>query len=116
MSQAERRIWLCADDYGISTAVNTAIRDLVVRGRLNATSAMVLAPSFQRSEAAALDVLNSAAPRVATSSAIAAIAFGADTMAMWLMPSINLTSTEGATAWTAATSATSSTFRRTGAR
>jgi predicted glycoside hydrolase/deacetylase ChbG (UPF0249 family) len=65
MNQAERRIWLCADDYGISTAVNTAIRDLVVRGRLNATSAMVLAPSFQRSEAAALDVLNSAAPRVA---------------------------------------------------
>ena len=34
-----RRIWLCADDYGISTAVNMAIRDLVVRRRLNATSA-----------------------------------------------------------------------------
>ena len=26
-----RHIWLCADDYGISTAVNVAIRDLVVR-------------------------------------------------------------------------------------
>jgi YdjC-like protein len=62
---SERRIWLCADDYGISAAVNTAIRDLVVRRRLNATSAMVVAPSFQRSEAVALDVLNSAAPRVA---------------------------------------------------
>jgi predicted glycoside hydrolase/deacetylase ChbG (UPF0249 family) len=37
----------------------------VVRRRLNATSAMVVAPSFQRSEAVALDVLNSAAPRVA---------------------------------------------------
>jgi predicted glycoside hydrolase/deacetylase ChbG (UPF0249 family) len=26
-----RRIWLCAADFGISAAVNTAIRDLVVR-------------------------------------------------------------------------------------
>jgi chitin disaccharide deacetylase len=60
-----RRIWLCADDYGISGAVNTAIRDLVVRGRLNATSVMVVAPSFHRSEAISLDVLNSVAPRVA---------------------------------------------------
>ncbi len=60
-----RRIWLCADDYGISTAVNIAIRDLVVRGRLNATSVLVAAPSCHRSEAISLDVLNSAAPRVA---------------------------------------------------
>jgi chitin disaccharide deacetylase len=65
MSQAERRIWLCADDYGISTAVSTAIRDLVARRRLNATSALVAAPSFHRAEATALDVLNSTAPRVA---------------------------------------------------
>ena len=48
------RIWLCADDYGISPAVNAAIRDLVVRGRINATSVMVAAPSFHRSEAIAL--------------------------------------------------------------
>jgi chitin disaccharide deacetylase len=60
-----RRIWLCADDYGISLAVSSAIRDLVVRRRLNATSALVVAPSFHRSEAAALGVLNSTAPRVA---------------------------------------------------
>jgi predicted glycoside hydrolase/deacetylase ChbG (UPF0249 family) len=60
-----RRIWLCADDYGISTAVNIAIRDLVVRGHLNATSALVVAPSCYRSEAVSLAVLNSAAPRVA---------------------------------------------------
>jgi predicted glycoside hydrolase/deacetylase ChbG (UPF0249 family) len=60
-----RRIWLCADDFGISNAVDTAIRDLVVRGRLNATSVLVAAPSFCRSEAIALDVLNSAGPRVA---------------------------------------------------
>jgi hypothetical protein len=60
-----RQIWLCADDYGISTAVNAAIRDLVVRGRLNATSVMVVAPSLHRAEAAALSVLNSAGRRVA---------------------------------------------------
>ena len=60
-----RRIWLCADDYGISAAVNTAIRDLVVRGRINATSVMVVAPSFNRSEAVALGILNAGSPRVA---------------------------------------------------
>jgi predicted glycoside hydrolase/deacetylase ChbG (UPF0249 family) len=65
MSQATRRIWLCADDFGISPAVNTGIRDLVVRGRLNATSALVAAPSFHREEAVALDALNAAARRVA---------------------------------------------------
>jgi predicted glycoside hydrolase/deacetylase ChbG (UPF0249 family) len=59
------RIWLCADDYGISPAVDTAIRDLVVRGRLNATSVLVAAPSFCRAEATALEVLNATAPRVA---------------------------------------------------
>ena len=64
-TSAPRRIWLCADDYGISLSVNTAIRDLVVRGRINAASALVVAPSFSRSEATALNVLNSAAPRVA---------------------------------------------------
>src|SRR5215469_17106311 len=60
-----RHIRLCADDYGISSAVNQAIRDLVVRGRLNAVSVMVAAPSFHRSEAHALSVLNSGARRVA---------------------------------------------------
>jgi len=60
-----RRIWLCADDYGISIGVNTAIRDLVLRGRINATSAMVVTASLPRSEAVSLNVLNSIAPRVA---------------------------------------------------
>jgi predicted glycoside hydrolase/deacetylase ChbG (UPF0249 family) len=60
-----RRIWLCADDYGISFAVNTAIRDLIVRGRINATSVMVVAPSFNRSEVIALSILNAGEPRVA---------------------------------------------------
>jgi predicted glycoside hydrolase/deacetylase ChbG (UPF0249 family) len=60
-----RRIVLCADDYGISPAVNVAIRDLIVRGRLNATSVMVTAPGFNRFEAAALDALNTSARRAA---------------------------------------------------
>ena len=60
-----RPIWLCADDYGISPAVSKAIRELVVRGRLNATSVMVAAPSFGRSEAESLNMLNAGARRVA---------------------------------------------------
>ena len=51
---ARRHIWLCADDYGISPAVNAAIRDLIARQRLNATSAMAVAPSLTPAEAAAL--------------------------------------------------------------
>jgi predicted glycoside hydrolase/deacetylase ChbG (UPF0249 family) len=60
-----RHIWLCADDYGISNSVNAAIRDLIVRGRINATSVMVAAPSFDRSEAIPLAILNAAGRRVA---------------------------------------------------
>ena len=60
-----REIWLCADDYGISAGVNTAIRDLIVRRHLNATSVMVVAPSLHRSEARSLDVLNTGMARVA---------------------------------------------------
>lgn len=60
-----RRIWLCADDYGISPAVSAAIRELVAQGRLNATSVMVGTPSFDRSEAAALAMLNAGTQRVA---------------------------------------------------
>ena len=62
---ASRRIWLCADDYGISPSVNAAIRELIMRGRLNATSVMVVAPSFRRSEAISLGILNSGHKRVA---------------------------------------------------
>ena len=57
-NSARRRIWLCADDFGISPAVNTAIRDLIVRDRLNATSVMVVTPTFHRSEALPLSMLN----------------------------------------------------------
>jgi len=49
-----RRFRLCADDYGISPAVNRAIRDLIGGGRINATSVMVGAPSFDAGEARAL--------------------------------------------------------------
>jgi predicted glycoside hydrolase/deacetylase ChbG (UPF0249 family) len=54
MTEILRRIVLCADDYGISPAVSAAIRDLIGRGRLSATSVMVVAPSFSQSEADAL--------------------------------------------------------------
>ena len=54
---APRRLWLCADDYGLAPGVNHAIRELIARGRLNATSAMVVAPSFSRSEALQLSIL-----------------------------------------------------------
>jgi hypothetical protein len=60
-----RPIWLCADDYGISKSVSKAIRDLVLRGRLNATSVMVVAPSCDRAETASLSMLNAGTRRVA---------------------------------------------------
>ena len=60
-----RPIWLCADDYGIAPAVSKAIRELVAQGRLNATSVMVAAPSFDRAEAESLKMLNAGARRVA---------------------------------------------------
>ena len=53
-----RRIWLCADDYGLSPGVNRAIRDLIGRGRLNATSVMVVGPAIGRDE---IDALQAAA-------------------------------------------------------
>jgi chitin disaccharide deacetylase len=61
----KRRIWLCADDYGISPGVNRAIRDLIERGRLNATSVMVVGAAISRAEADALKASVSASPRCA---------------------------------------------------
>jgi len=51
---SERHIIICADDYGISLAVSAAIRDLVARRRINATSVMAAAPKFDRDEAVKL--------------------------------------------------------------
>ena len=62
---APRRIWLCADDYGISPGVNRAIRDLIGRGRLNATSVMAVGPSIGRDEVSALAAAAAASPRCA---------------------------------------------------
>jgi len=55
-----RHIWLCADDYGLSPGVNRGIRDLIERGRLNATSVMVVGPAVGRD---AIDALNAAAAK-----------------------------------------------------
>jgi chitin disaccharide deacetylase len=65
MQTARRRIWLCADDYGISPGVGAAIRELILRGRINATSVMVATPHFNSDEVAALDTLNSGQKRAA---------------------------------------------------
>jgi hypothetical protein len=60
-----RRIWLCADDYGISPGVNRAIRELIERGRLNATSVMVVTPAIGRDEVARLQDAAAKSPRCA---------------------------------------------------
>jgi chitin disaccharide deacetylase len=60
-----RRIWLCADDYGISPGVNRAIRDLIETGRLNATSVMVVGPAIGRDDVSALKAAAQANPRCA---------------------------------------------------
>lgn len=61
-----RSIWLCADDYGLAPGVNASIRDLIGRGRLNATSVMVVAPSCDAAAAQELLALNAPTPRAAT--------------------------------------------------
>lgn len=60
-----RQLWLCADDYGLSPGVNRAIRDLIQRGRLNATSAMVVGPALGRQEVDALNEAAANSPRCA---------------------------------------------------
>lgn len=65
MASNPRRIWLCADDYGAAPGVSAAIRELISRGRINATSIMVAAPHFNSEEAAALATLNSSEKRAA---------------------------------------------------
>ena len=52
--EAPRRVWLCADDYGISPGVNRSIRALIALGRLNATSVMMVGHAIQSDEIAAL--------------------------------------------------------------
>jgi len=57
-----RRIWLCADDYGVSPAVNRGIRELIKMRRLNATSVMVVGPATGREEIMALRETLASAP------------------------------------------------------
>lgn len=60
LSKRVRRIWLCADDYGIAPGVNNAIRQLIAARRLNATSVMTAAGHIDRDEADALVEANGA--------------------------------------------------------
>jgi predicted glycoside hydrolase/deacetylase ChbG (UPF0249 family) len=61
-SAGQRRVSLCADDYGMSEGVNRAIRDLIEKRRLSATSVMVVTPAFTRAEIDALKAAAAAAP------------------------------------------------------
>lgn len=45
-SASELQVALCADDYGIAPGVGVAVRDLLARGRLSATSAMAVSPHW----------------------------------------------------------------------
>jgi len=66
MSEAgPRRIWLCADDYGISPGVNRAIRELLTMGRINATSVMMVGPAIGRDEVKALTTAAESQPGAA---------------------------------------------------
>ncbi len=56
-----KRIVVCADDYNIAPGVSKAIRDLVAKGRLNATSVMTLFPGLEE-EARALNATAAPTP------------------------------------------------------
>ena len=56
-----KKIVVCADDYNISPGVSKAIRELVAKGRLNATSVMTIFPGLAE-EARALSDTPSPAP------------------------------------------------------
>src|SRR6266436_8700581 len=58
-----RHIFLCADDYGISPGVNRGIRELIERGRLNATSVMVVGPAIGGDEVSSLKAAAANSPR-----------------------------------------------------
>jgi chitin disaccharide deacetylase len=64
-TESPRRFWLCADDYGISPGVNRAIRELIERGRLNATSVMVVGAAIGRDDIASLQAAAAQSPRCA---------------------------------------------------
>lgn len=49
-----RTLVLCADDFGLSTGINSAILELIDRGHLSATSCMTTLPAWTPDAAAAL--------------------------------------------------------------
>jgi len=53
-----RSIVLCADDFGLSAAIDAGILDLIDAGRLTATGCMVAGDSFERDAAALRSVAN----------------------------------------------------------
>ena len=63
--EPQRRITLCADDYGISPGVNRAIRELIEHRRINATSVMVVGPAIGRDEIEALKTAAAGNPQCA---------------------------------------------------
>jgi len=65
MTSNPRHIWLCADDYGVAPGVSAAIRELISRRRINATSVMVASPHFDNEDGTALAKLNSGEKRAA---------------------------------------------------
>lgn len=50
-----KKIVVCADDYNIAPGVSKAIRDLIAKGRLNATSVMTIFPGLEREAKALAD-------------------------------------------------------------
>ena len=56
-----KKIVVCADDYNIAPGTSKAIRELIAKGRLNATSVMTLFPGL-REEAKALSETPSPSP------------------------------------------------------
>ncbi len=59
-----RRVFLCADDYGIAPGVDAAIRDLLTGDRLSGTSVMVATRTFDATEARLLSALAGDARRL----------------------------------------------------
>lgn len=53
-----RHVVLCADDYALSPGVSAGIRELIGRGRLNATSVMTIFPGLESEAKALLAIKN----------------------------------------------------------
>ena len=56
MNASARQLVLCADDFALSDSVSQAIVQLAQRGRLSATSAMVLSPRWSQDAQALKDL------------------------------------------------------------